>query len=285
MDFINFTTVETDTMEKALRFVTRAECDPGLFPPDLPVIKTDTYLQDCEKLLDPERTIGTESPYATVVFPNNRTSTHKVLVNGSKFDGLSYVYSVTNELIHLFNFIRFFKDNGHLYTFTQEKMVERNFHEFLLWSKFQAKRISTRTFLLMKWHEAHGDAPPEDGRYQFEGIAVDNQRLLSCLEELTSADNVTSLREFLWIFTGELALYFGNLAFYQQEPKPQALDDAFPAQLLDRWLGLDTVLKFYQTLLGCDSYEKWLEIKKDLRRSIIAMEKQCKQTFMENSKA
>lgn len=285
MDYINFTTVETDKMEKALRFVTRSECDSTLFPHDLPVIKTDTYLQDCEKLLDPERTIGTESPYATVVFPNNRTSSHKVLVNGSKFNDLSYVYSVTNELIHLYNFMRFFQDNGHLYTFTQEKMVERNFHEFLLWSKFQAKKISTRTFLLMKWHEAHGDAPPEDGRYQFEGISVDNKSLLSCLDELIHADNVTNVREFLWILIGELALYFGNLAFYQQEPKPEELDGDFPAQTLDAWLGLDTVLHFYHVLLGCDSYEKWLEIKMDLRRCIISMEKQCKQTFIETNKA
>ncbi len=283
MEFINFSSTERQHIEKALGFITKTECDTTLFPADLPIIKTENYLQDCEKLLDPERTIGTESPYATVIFPNNRTSTHKVLVNGSKFDGLAYVFSITTELIHLHNFMLFFKDNGHLYTFTQEKMVERNFHEFLLWSKFQAKKISTRTFLLTKWHEVNGEAPPAGGQYQFEGISIDNTALLRCLDEVTTSDNVTDMRELFWFFIGELALYFGSLSFYQQEPQPELLDSAFPVETLDKWVGMETLLQFYTLLLSCSSYQEWLKVKQELRTCVLAMEKQCKQTLLDTS--
>ncbi|WP_394713357.1 hypothetical protein [Desulfogranum marinum] len=109
MEFINFSEQESKNIEKGLGFTSKSEINPSLIPSDLPVTKTDHYLQDCEEFLDPERTIGTENPYATVVFPNNRTSTHKLFVNQDRIKGISYIHCITNELVHLSNFIQFFK--------------------------------------------------------------------------------------------------------------------------------------------------------------------------------
>lgn len=279
MEFINFSEQESKNIEKGLGFTSKSEINPSLIPSDLPVTKTDHYLQDCEEFLDPERTIGTENPYATVVFPNNRTSTHKLFVNQDRIKGISYIHCITNELVHLSNFIQFFKDNGHLYTFNQEKMLARYYHEFLLWSKFQAKKISTRTYTLMMWHEVNGDDPPTDGRYQFEGISIGDHGVHRCLQEIAVCDAVPAIRDLYWTLVGELALYFGSLAFYQQEAHPDQVDEQFPAEQLDKWVGLENVLNFYQLLLSTPDYQTWQEQNKAIRKCVLQMENHCNKTF------
>lgn len=283
MEFFNFSDKEINTIKKALTFTSKKELDTSYIPNDLPVIKTENYLSECEQFLDPERTLGTENPSATVVFPNAKTATHKVLVNQEKIHGISYVHAITGELIHLCNFSQYFKDNGHLYTFSQEKMIERYYYEMLLWSIFQAKKISTRTFSLMLWHEKNGEDPPPDGRYQFEGISIDDHGLHRSLGELTAADSVPALREIFWVFLEELALYFGVLAFYQQEPEPSAVDENFPAEQLDTWFGLEHVLKLYGLLLRTPDYAAWQENRQAIRQCILLMEKQSKATFLHQS--
>ncbi|WP_028584344.1 hypothetical protein [Desulfogranum mediterraneum] len=285
MEFLNFSEAEIETTRKALAFISKDELDLAVIPSDLPVIKTENYLTECEQFLDPERTIGTENLWATIVFPNSRTSRHKLLVNKEKITGLGYVHSLTNELVHLSNFSKFFKDNGHLYTFNQEKMLERHYHEFLLWAKFQAKRISIRTYTLMMWHQANGDAPPADGRYQFSEITLSNHGVERCLQELAACDNVAALRDGYWDLLGVLALYLGELGFYQKEAEPSRIDDQFPAEALDRWLGLENVLGFYRVLQKTPHYGLWPENKRALRRLIITMESHCKEAFKEAASA
>ena len=279
MEFVNFSEQEIKKIEMGLRFTSKIELNPSLIPSDLPVIKTDQYLKDCEEFLDPERTIGTENPNATVVFPNNRTSTHKLFVNQDRIKGISYIHCITNELIHLCNFVQFFKDNGHLYTFTQEKMLERYYHEFLLWSKFQAKKISTRAYTLMMWHEVNGNEPPVDGRYQFEGVSIGDHGVHRCLQELATCDAVPAVRDLYWTLIGELTLYFGSLAFYQQDAQPDQVDELFPAKQLEKWLGLENVLHFYKVLLSTSDYQTWQKQNKVLRKCVLQMENHCNRAF------
>lgn len=279
MEFINFSEKEISKIKKALNFISKEELNLAMVPPDLPISKSEDYLTDCEQFIDPERTIGTENSNAAVIFPNNRTSTHKLFLNSEMIKGISYIHSLTNELVVLGNFANFFKDNGHLYTFNPEKILERYYYEYLLWVKFHARKISTRTYTLMSWHEVNGEEPPENGCYRFEGLNISNNGVIRSLNALAACDNVPELRELYWDVLGELAQYFGELTFYQAEPAPQKVDENFPAELLERHLGLEKVLEMYELLQQTKSYDQWQETRNPLRRCIIAMEKQCKEAF------
>ncbi len=279
MEFFNFSSQEKKTIQQALGFITGEELNMSSLPAELPVIKTENFTSECTEFIDPERTLGTENDHGVVIFPNNRTAKHKIILNKDLIQGVSYVYSLSKELIHLYNFHRFFEDHGHLYTFNQDKLIQTYYFEFLLWTKFQARKISTRTYLLMKWHETHGDEPPEGGRYSFSGINIHTQSVQTRLEQLTTAPDGNRMREILWDLFSDLAIYFGELAFYQNQPAPSSLDEKYPNQVLDEWLGEENTLRMYGLLLSCTKYTDFTGIQKDLRSCILQMEQHCKNRF------
>ncbi len=284
MEFINFSETEISKINKALSFIAKQELNPSIIPTDLPVTQTDSFLNDCEQFLDPERTIGTENMFATLVFPNNRTSTHKLFLNKAKINGLSYIHSLTGELVNLNNFCYFFKENGHMYTFTPEKMMERYYHEFLLWSKFLAAKVSTRVYMLMMWHEVNGDAPPADGKYQFEEITLGGHNVGVCLDNLEKLEKIEEVRDMYWDLLVELSIYFGMLSFYQKEADPTNIDPTFPADSLDKWLGMDDVLRLYQLMQNVGNYTQWAEHSNEVRKCVIRMEQHCKGTLIKKQK-
>ncbi|WP_028581262.1 hypothetical protein [Desulfogranum japonicum] len=279
MEFFNFSSQEKKKIQKALRFITQEELDIFSLPTDLPVIRTENFQSECEEFIDPERILGTENDRGVVIFPNNRTAKHKIILNKELIQGISYVYSLSKELIHLYNFLRFFKDHGHLYTFNQDKLIQTYYFEFLLWTKFQARKISTRTYLLMNWHETHGEESPKDGHYTFSGINIQTTPVLNRLEQLTKTTDSPALRENLWELFNDLASYLGELAFYQNQPAPSSIDEDYPVQILDQWLGEKNVLRMYGLLLSCQKYDDFTTIQQGLRACILNMEEHCKNCF------
>jgi hypothetical protein len=135
-------------------------------------------------------------------------------------------------------------------------------------------RIATRAQALVGWHEANGEDPPADGRYRFSGIDGHRPALDHCLAHLRAAGEIGIWREGLWHLLEELALYFGTLAFFQQEARPHEVDARFPAEALEATVGLDNALALYGALLESRGYEQWRAHRRSIRAVILAMQEQ-----------
>ncbi|PIE59300.1 MAG: hypothetical protein CSA32_04775 [Desulfobulbus propionicus] len=249
MEFHNFSKEEIAHFHKALACISPNELDTTRLPDNLAIVQTETYQADCDQFIDPERSIGTEDIDAAVIFPNNRTASPKILLNKEKIVDLSYIHTLSKQLVIVYNFHLFFCDYGHMYTFTQEKMIEKYYYEFLLWVKFQAKKISTRAYVIRMWHKINGEAPPPDNHYFFAGITVNKDALNRKLHNLEQSDHVAAARENVWDCLGALAAYLGELAFYQNTPDPGQVDEDFPGIEIFRWFGEENTLKLYDLLL------------------------------------
>ncbi len=139
--------------------------------------------------------------------------------------------------------------------------------------------------MLMMWHQVNGNEPPKDGKYQFKDITLGDHGILHCLDMLDEVEKVDKIRENYWDLLVELCIYFGMLAFYQQDANPTNIDPDFPADGLEKWLGLDDVLRLYQLMQNVGSYDQWPDVQRDFRQCIVRMEQHCKGCFIKKQKA
>jgi hypothetical protein len=281
MELFNFSADESKRIHRAMTFIAKRELDFDPLSVRTLVVNTDNFEDACQEVARYYPALGLESGNARLVFNSARDGFHKILVNKAAIEGLSYIYTLVTEFVHLGNLSRYNADHGNIYRLEAEKAIADHYYEFLLWSKFQAMKIATRVHALMAWHEVNGEAQPEDGRYQFAQADFPGEMLGATLQALRQTETLAAWREGFWYLLEELVHYFGQLAFYQQEPQPAELDEHFPAELIDDMVGLDNVLAFYGTLLRSGDYPAWLTEKSTLRRCIVVMQEKGKEQFGE----
>lgn len=272
MEWFNFAAAEVQRIKQALTFIQKNEVDINLLPPNIVIVKTENYFDECEQLAPYYSNLGLEHVQARLVFNPSPDGNQKILVNKEQISGLSYVPTIVTELVHLANLLRYNRDCGNIYRFTSEQGIQHYYYEFLLWTKFQAMKISTRAYALLSWHEINGAAPPKDGCYQFAHVELTSKGLLAGLEHLQQTQEIAVWREGFWDVLEELAFYFGRLAFYQQTAQPLAVDDKFPEAAIEEAIGIGPCLAFYKGMLQTKDYAGWLENRQGLRKTIIAME-------------
>lgn len=279
MELFNFSARESKLINQALTFISQHEVDLDGFTDRTLVVKTENFEDACEEASRYFPEIGLESISARLVFNTAKESNHKILMNKGAISGLSYIHTLIAEVVHLGNLSRFVSDHGNVYRLDPEQAIAQYFYEFLLWTRFQAMKIATRAHALTAWHEVNGEEPPADGRYQFAQVAFPGDGLQAALQTVEQAETVTVWRERYWRLLEELALYFGRLGFYQQEPRPQDLDERFPAERIEAAAGLDNCLAFYAALLRTRNYPAWLTEKSAIRQAIVAMQERGSQRF------
>ena len=276
MEMFNFSAAETGRINQALTFIHKKEVDIDLLSLSLLIIKTENFFDECEQLAPYYSTLGLENTNARLVFNAAKGGVHKILVNKEAISHLSYVHTLVTELVHLSHLLRYNADHGNVYRFTSEQGIAHYYYEFLLWTKFQAMKISTRAHALVSWHEVNGEQPPPGGRYQFGEVNLHSEGVAASLEQLQGCGAIAAWREGFWEFLEALANYFGRLAFYQQGARPQELDETFPAEAVDRMIGLENCLAFYAALQQAKDYEGWQGQKQNIRRIIVAMQEHGK---------
>jgi len=279
MEMFNFSAGETARFHRALSFIHRQELDPEQVGANTLIIKTENFADECEQLAPYFSGLGLENSNGRLVFNPSRGGVHKILVNKATISGLSYLHTLVTELVHLANLIPYNADCGNIYRFTQEEAIGHSYYEFLLWTQFQAMRIATRAHGLASWHERHGEAPPGDGCYRFAAVSFHSDRVVAALERLQAAGDIAAWRQGLWPLLEELALYFGRLAFYQEEARPGEMDDHFPAAALAAMVGLDPCLALYATLLQARTYGQWHQRQGQIRRAVVAMQEHGRGLF------
>ncbi len=272
MEWFNFSAGEGKQIKRALEFIASQEVDLDRLANRTLIVKTENFEDACEEAARYFPGLGLESANGRLVFNTARDGLHKILINREKISGLSYIHALVTELVHLDNVSRYNEDHGNVYRLQAEQAIADHYYEFLLWSKFQAMRVATRVHALVAWHDLNGDAPPVDGRYQFAQPVFPGQGVGAALKSGARAETITAWRESLWDLLEELSFYFGQLAFYQHEPRPADLDDHFPAETLETLVGLDNCLAFYAALQRARDYPGWLTEKHALRRAIVTMQ-------------
>jgi len=279
MEIFNFSAAETARFNRALTFIHRKEVDPDLLGANTLIVKTENFEDECEQLAPYYSNLGLENRNARLVFNPTKGSGHKILINKAAISGLSYIHTMVTQLVHLAHLVPYNAEYGNIYRFSQEQGIQCHYYEFLLWTKLQAMRISTRAHALVSWHEVNGANPPENGCYQFAEVDFHSEGVAASLEQLQGAETIAAWREGLWDVLEELALYCGRLAFYQQDARPQELDATFPATAIEQMVGLDNCLAFSAILQQATDYPSWQEQKHTVRRVIVAMQEHGKALF------
>jgi hypothetical protein len=268
MELFNFSAGESKRINRALTFISQQEVDLGTFTERTLVVKTESFEDACDEIARTFPELGLESIGARLVFNTAKDGSHKILVNKDAISGLSYIHTLVGEVVHLGNLSRFTSDHGNIYRLEPEQAIAQYFYEFLLWTKFQAMKIASRAHALMAWHELNGEEPPPAGRYQFAQVAIPGEGVRAALMVAEQAENRAAWRDGLWGFLAELTLYFGRLAFYQQDPRPLDLDEHFPADRIESLIGMDNCLAFYGALLRARNYPDWLAENKPSARPL-----------------
>jgi hypothetical protein len=279
MELFNFSAAETERFNKALTFISKREIDLDSLAANTLIVKTENFEDECEQLAPYYASLGLENRNARLVYNPTRAGTHKILVNKAAISGLSYVYTMVTELVHLANFSRYGADHGNVYRFDPEVAMGHYYYEFLLWTKFQAMKIATRAYALLSWHEVNGEEAPEGGCYQFAAVDLVSHGLTDCLGRLREAGEIAAWREGLWELLEEMAFYFGRLAFYQQEARPWDFDEHFPQAAIEEMVGLENCLVFYAIMQQTGEYGQWQEQKRNIRKAIVAMQDQGLRLF------
>jgi hypothetical protein len=279
MEIFNFSTAETGLLNKALTFISRKEVDFDPVSANLLIVKTENFFDECEQLAPYYANLGLENAHARLVFNPAKGGAHKILINKEGITGLSYIYTVVTQMVHLVNIAQYNAEFGNVYRFSQEQAIAHSYYEFLLWTKFQGMKMGTRAHALMSWHAANGEHLPEGGCYQFARVNFHGKVVEDALQPLQAAGTMAVWREGFWDLLEELAFYFGRLAFYQQNPQPHELDEAFPTAALARVIGLENCLVFYAVLQQIRDYAGWRQQRANIRRAIVAMEEHGKGLF------
>lgn len=279
MEMFNFSATEKGLLHKSLQFINQAEVDLGQLPVSTLIVKTENFFEECEQLAPYYSSIGLENNNARLVFNPGKGGGHKILVNQQAITGLSYIHTIVTELVNLVHLACYSIEHGNIYRFSSEQEIGHHYYEFLLWAKFQAMKMGTRAHALLSWHELNGEAPPQDGCYQFSQINFHNEGVNTCLQQLQEAKDIGVWRLKFWDLLEELAFYFGRLAFCQRTARPQELEAAFPAEALERMVGLDSCLAFYAGLQRARNYAGWQEQKKNIRTAIVAMQEHGKRLY------
>jgi hypothetical protein len=279
MEMFNFSAAEAELFKKALTYINTKEADVALPLTNTLIVKTENFFDECDQLAPYYCCLGLENTNARLVFNPGMGGSHKILVNKAAITGLSYIHTLVTELVHLANLVPYNAEFGNVYRFSQDQGIAHHYYEFLLWTKFQAMKISTRAHALVSWHEVNGENPPENGCYQFAEVNFFSERVAASLSQLQEAGDIAAWREVLWNLLEELAFYFGRLAFYQSEPRPEELDESYPADAIAQMIGADNGLAFYAALQQATNYCQWQEQKKNIRRAIVAMQDHGKSLF------
>ena len=279
MELCNFSSEETQQINRALEFIGTREVELRPLLARTLIVNTQHFADECTQLhgLYPE--LGLEDGAARLVFNTAQDGHHKILVNQQAITGLSFIHALVTQLVHLGNLHQFNSEHGNIYRLSAEQAIADHYYEFLLWTRFQAMKIATRAHALVSWHAVNGEAPPADGRYRFAQVAFAVEPILACLSTLEEAAKIDIWREGFWALLLELTTYFGCLGFYQNSAQPTEVDEQFPVAAIDQQLGLENCLKFYALLQTSDDYTTWKQMRGYLRQSVVAMQEHGHQRF------
>lgn len=279
MELCNFSSEETQQINRAIRFIGSREVDLQSLLARTLIVKTQHYADECEQLSAHFPELGLEDGAARLVFNTSQDGHHKILVNQEAISNLSYIHALATQLVHLGNLHSFNSDHGNIYRLSADQAIADHYYEFLLWTRFQAMKIATRVYALVSWHAVNGEAPPVDGRYQFTQAAFAVEPVMECLAALEKAGKIDIWRDGFWALLLELTTYFGCLAFYQQSAQPTEVDEEFPVAAIEQQLGLENCLKFYALLQTSGDYATWKQMRGYLRQSVVAMQEHGHQRF------
>ncbi len=279
MELCNFSSEETQQINRAIRFIGTREVDLRPLLARTLIVNTQHFADECKQVSGLYPELGLEDGAARLVFNTTQEGNHKILVNQEVTAKRSFIHALASQLVHLGNLHRFNAEHGNIYRLSADQAIADYYYEFLLWTRFLAMKIATRAHALVSWHAVNGEAPPADGRYQFAHVGFAVAPLNAALEQLADATEVVAWREAFWEFLEELMGYFGQLAFYQNTANPGELDEHFPAERIEREIGLENCLLFYAALQTASDYPAWKEMRANLRRSVVAMQEHGKQRF------
>ncbi|MDD2466760.1 MAG: hypothetical protein PHI97_22405 [Desulfobulbus sp.] len=279
MELLNFSSAETRRINRALGFISSKEVDLEPLLARTLIVKTEHYADECEQLAPYFAPLGLEDGSAHLVFNSAKDGMHKILLNKETISGLSSVYSIIAQVVHLGNLRNFSREHGNIYRLDAAQAIANHYYEFLLWTRFQAMKIATRAHALLSWHEVNGEEPPQDGRYQFSQVGFPVEPVGESLYQLVQAGDVAAWREGFWGLLEELANYFGRLAFYQQTANPSEVDERFPADAIGKTVGLENCLMFYASLQAARDYKGWTDMRAHMRKAVVAMQDLGKARF------
>lgn len=271
MELINFTDGEIALCKRFVAYIRPQEAAVNRLGARTQVVKTEHFEDECRRLAAYYPAIGLEHGNARFFFDASKEGRHRILLNATALSGLSWLYALVHELVHLHNLERYNQDVGNVYRLTQESALTQYYYEFLLWSKFQAMTIATRVHALAAWHDKNGEAPPPGGCYQFAQVSFQATDVEHSLNVLQGATTLALWREQLWEVLADLALYLGKIAFFQPGADPAQVDPAFPDHLAQGQLG-PHVLTYASMLQQCADYDHWQEQKAAIRQIILAMQ-------------
>lgn len=279
MELCNFSSEETQHLNRAIRFIGGREVDLQPLLARTLIVKTEHFIEDCKALTAYYPELGLEDGAARLVFNVGPDGQHKILVNKTAVIDLSYIHALATQLVHLGNLNSYNSEHGNVYRLSADQAIADFYYEFLLWTRFQAMKIATRAHALVSWHALNGEAPPADGRYRFAQVAFAVEPVLACLSALEEAAKIDIWRDGFWALLLELTTYLGCLGFYQQSAQPTEVDERFPVAAIDQQLGLENCLKFYAILQASGDYTNWKQMRGYLRQSVVAMQEHGHQRF------
>jgi len=277
MELCNFSSEETQHLNRAMRFIGTREVDLRPLLPRILIVKTEHFAEECTQLSAHYPELGLEDGFARLVFNTSRDGQHKILLNKETITNLSYIHALATQLVHLGNLNSYNRDHGNVYRLSADQAIADFYYEFLLWTRFQAMKIATRAHALVSWHAVNGEEPPADGRYQFAQVNFAVDPLRDCLHGLVQAERIGTWRDGFWPLLLELTTYLGHVGFFQQSPHPAEVDDQFPDLAIEQQIGLENCLRFYALLQTSGDYATWKEMRAHLRQSVVAMQEHGQQ--------
>lgn len=277
MELCNFSSEETQHLNRAIRFIGGREVDLQPLLARTLIVKTEHFIEDCKALTAYYPELGLEDGAARLVFNVGPDGQHKILVNKAAVIDLSYIHALATQMVHLGNLNSYNSEHGNIYRLSADQAIADFYYEFLLWTRFQAMKIATRAHALVSWHAVNGEAPPVDGCYQFAQVSFAVAPLRDCLHGLGQEEKIGAWREGFWLLLLELTTYLGHLSFFQQTPHPAEVDDQFPALAIEQQIGLENCLRFYALLQTSGDYATWKEMRSHLRQIVVTMQEHGQQ--------
>ncbi|MGA2362981.1 MAG: hypothetical protein ABSG73_11045 [Candidatus Aminicenantales bacterium] len=177
-----------------------------------------------------------------------------ILISEQQFADLQYVHTLAHELVHLYDYSRFFKENGNLNLRGREEQEKAHYSEFCFWAEFHAKRVGTWFQCFYSWYGEHGLETPPDGRCSFS-IDWQTKSVQEALDRFTAGRTSALANDLLWDLVLALVCYYGRLSLDEATGWDSIPDPAFPKEGLVAALG-EPVLDLFTLLKRMRFYEE-----------------------------
>ncbi len=216
----------------------------------------DLYLHSSEKEQSEMDKEGIPELNGVVILPKTEELHFTILISSKQFEEDQVVHTAIHEFTHLYDYCRYFEDNGNVYISDERERKSKCFVAFNHWTEYHAKRLGTLVFSIYRWHQVCGDTPPPDGKYPFQKVEFRSEDLREKIEQFNVAHKTKSYRRnyLFWDLLQELMGYYGRLSVFQKTGSNEYADREFPHEALVNTLGIPCI-QLYHLLLELDGYE------------------------------